>query len=131
MNDKDVQLAEIEFLNSHLTHRARICYAMVTAGVICLGAGVAMLAAGLSGDQVVWLQSGTFKITAGGFGAVTMVASVAWGYVAYRARPEIHYWSPSRGVSLSREEVQLALGVVSHKRDKASKRAKRVIRDVG
>ena len=109
MRDKDVQLAEIEFLSSHLRHRARICYGMVAAGVISLCAGVAMLVAGLTGDQLVWFQYSGFKITAGGLGAVTMVASVAWGYVAYRSRPELDYWSPARGVSLTRRETEIAL----------------------
>lgn len=101
MSEHEVELAEIQFLEAHLRHRARICYAMVGAGIICLGAGVAMLIAGLSGDQVIWFQSGNLKVTAGGFGAVTMVASVAWGYVAYRSRPEIDYNSPSRNLSLT------------------------------
>ncbi len=100
MSDSDVELAEIRFLEAHLAHRARICYAMVTAGIVCLGAGVAMLIAGLTGDQVVWFQSSNFKVTAGGFGAVTMLASVAWGYVAYLSRPEIDYDSPARGLHL-------------------------------
>ena len=100
MSEYDGELAEIRFLEAHLRHRARICYAMVAAGIICLGAGVAMLVAGLSGDQMVWFQSGNFKVTAGGFGAVTMVASVAWGYVAYRSRPEIDYNSPTRYLTL-------------------------------
>jgi hypothetical protein len=101
MSESDVELAELRFLEAHLTHRARICYAMVAAGIICLAAGVAMLVAGLSGDQVVWFQSGNLKITAGGFGAVTMLASGAWGYVAYRSRPEIDYYSPARDMSLT------------------------------
>jgi len=54
-----------------------ICYAMISAGVLCLAAGVTMLVVGLTGDQVVWFESGAVKITAGGFGAVTMLASVA------------------------------------------------------
>jgi len=91
MSDNDVKLAEIRFLDAHLRQRARICYAMVAAGIFCLGAGVAMLVAGLSGDQVVWFQSGELKVTAGGFGAVTMVASVAWGYVAYLSRPQLNF----------------------------------------
>lgn len=97
----DVELAELEFLRAHLTHRAKICYAMVFAGMVCLAAGVAMLIAGLTGGQVVWFQSGGIKVTAGGFGAVTMVASVAWGYVAFLSRPEIDYDSPARGLSLT------------------------------
>ena len=68
---------------------------MVVAGVVCLAAGVVMLVVGLSGAQVVWFQSGKFKVTAGGFGAVTMLASVAWGYMAYRSRPVMHYHSPT------------------------------------
>ena len=102
MSDRniEVELAEIKFLHSHLTHRARICYAMVGAGVICLAAGVVMLIVGLTGDQVVWFESGNFKITAGGFGAVTMLARVAWGYVAYRSRPEIDYVGNDRFLSL-------------------------------
>ena len=106
MSENEVDLAEIRLLAIHLAHRARICYAMVGAGIICLGAGVAMLVAGLSGDQVVWFQSGNLKITAGGFGAVTMVASVAWGYVAYKSRPSIDYNSPFRGISLTAGELR-------------------------
>jgi hypothetical protein len=97
----DVELAELQFMREHLAQRARICYGMVAAGVICLAAGAVMLAIGLKGDQVIWFQSGTIKITAGGFGAVTMLASVAWGYAAYRSRPEIKYDSPHRNMELT------------------------------
>ena len=98
--NNEVELAELKFLGAYVTHRARICYAMVFAGIVCLGAGVAMLVTGLTGDQVVWFETGSLKITAGGFGAVTMLASVAWGYVAYLSRAEVHYDSP-RVVSIS------------------------------
>ena len=100
MSESDVELAELRFLEAHLQHRARICYAMVAAGMVCLVAGVVMLIVGLTGDQVVWVRTGNLKITTGGGGAVTMLASVAWGYVAYRSRPEIDYSSPSRGMTL-------------------------------
>ena len=105
MSENVIGLAEVELLRAHLTQRARICYAMVAGGMVCLAAGVAMLVVGLTGDQVVWFQHGNFKITAGGFGAITMLASVAWGYVAFLSRPEITFNSPARGMTLTREEV--------------------------
>jgi hypothetical protein len=73
MSESDVELAELRFLEAHLQHRARICYAMVAAGMVCLVAGVVMLVVGLTGDQVVWVQSGNLKITAGG-----LVQSPCW-----------------------------------------------------
>ena len=88
-----VAIAEIQFITAHLKQRALICIGMVGGGVICLLAGIVMLAIGLQGDQVAWLQSGSLKVTAGGFGALTMAASVAWGYVAFRSRPQILYIS--------------------------------------
>jgi hypothetical protein len=57
-NEYDVQVAEQAMFREHLQQRARICYAMVAGGMVCLVAGVSMLIAGLSGDQVVWLQTG-------------------------------------------------------------------------
>lgn len=89
----------------HLKQRAAICYAMVAGGVITLFSGVAMLSVGISGDQMVWFESHSIKVTAGGFGAITMLASVLWGYFAYRSRPEIRYFGPTRSLSLTREEV--------------------------
>jgi hypothetical protein len=78
MAENDAELARVQMVREHLRQRGRICYGMITGGMICLAAGVAMLVVGLTGDQVVWFQSGSFKITAGGFGTVTMLASVAW-----------------------------------------------------
>ena len=66
MSESDVELAELRFLEAHLQHRARICYAMVAAGMVCLVAGVVMLIVGLTGDQVVWVRTGNLKITTGG-----------------------------------------------------------------
>jgi hypothetical protein len=97
---EQLDLAEIRLLETHLTQCARICYAMIGAGVICLFAGVVMLIIGVTGDQVVWFDSGQFKITAGGFGAVTMCTSVAWGFVAYRSRPQIVYTGLDRDLQL-------------------------------
>ncbi len=96
-------------MRAHLRHRALICIGMVAGGVICLLAGIAMLAVGIKGDQIVWLQSGTFKVTAGGFGALTMAASVAWGYVAFRSRPQILYISKPIGGRGTHREFSQAL----------------------
>jgi hypothetical protein len=105
----DVALAEIQFMRAHLKHRAILCIGMVAGGVICLVAGVVMLAVGLKGSQVVWLQSATLKVTAGGFGALTLLASVAWGYVAYRSRPQILYLSKPIGGPGTHREFSQAL----------------------
>lgn len=111
--DNDVALAEIQFMRAHLKHRALLCIGMVAGGVISLVAGVVMLVVGLKGNQVVWVQSGTLRVTAGGFGALTLIASVAWGYVAYRSRPQILYVSkPIGGPGIHREFSQ-ALGRLS------------------
>lgn len=106
MEKESVALAEVNMFLMHLQQRAVICYSMVAGGVITLFAGVVMLCVGLTGDQVVWLESSTTKITAGGFGAITMLASLSWGYFAYRSRPEIRYIGPTRGLTLTREEVE-------------------------
>jgi hypothetical protein len=95
--DNNVAIAEIQFMRAYLKHRVVMCIGMVSGGVICLLAGMVMLAVGLKGDQIVWLQFGTLKVTAGGFGALTMAASVAWGYVAFRSRPQILYFSKPIG----------------------------------
>jgi hypothetical protein len=109
----DYKVAEIHFLEAHLRHRAVICLSMVVAGIICLAAGIAMLVVGLRGDQVIWFQSGNLKVTAGGFGAVTMLASVAWGFVAYSSRPEVQYRSPQLEFTL-REQMQRMDGVARY-----------------
>lgn len=99
-SDRDIQLAELKFMHDHLTSRARICYLMIAASVTCLCAGIVMLIVGLTGNQSIWFESGTMKITAGGFGAVTLLASVAWGFIAFLSRPEIRFSSPSRHLGL-------------------------------
>jgi len=101
-----IQIAELKFMHGHLTSRARICYLMIGASVTCLVAGVVMLIIGITGNQSIWLESSSLKVTAGGFGAVTLLASVAWGFIAFLSRPEIRYASPYRDVSLfDREET--------------------------
>jgi len=75
----DYDLARLKLFEIHLRHRANICYLMIGSSVTCLVAGVLMLVVGLTTEQVVWFESGELKVTAGGFGAVTMLASVAWG----------------------------------------------------
>jgi hypothetical protein len=47
--EDDFRVAELQFLNTHLTQRFIICCGMVAAGVICLVAGVIMLIVGSSG----------------------------------------------------------------------------------
>jgi hypothetical protein len=123
MSEEEYKVAEIEFLRAHLQQRAVICYSMIAAGVVCLAAGIVMLVVGLRGDQVIWFQQGNFKITAGGFGAVTMLASVAWGFVAYRSRPEIEYDSP---------QLRFSLRVIPperHKRFSAKRDLERAIKE--
>ncbi|MNO77736.1 hypothetical protein D3C76_688550 [compost metagenome] len=65
-----------------------------------------MLYVGVAGDQVIWFESQSIKVTAGGFGAITMLASITWGFFAYKSRPEIKYFGPTRGISLTREEIK-------------------------
>ena len=96
---------EIRMLRDHLSQRAMLCYAMVFGGLVCLLAGAAMLVVGLSGDQVIWFQTTSLKVTAGGFGAVTMLASVAWGYVAFLSRPIIHFRGAGRGPGADGREL--------------------------
>lgn len=106
MERESVALAEVNMFLVHLKQRSVICYSMVAGGVVTLLAGIVMLWVGVAGDQVVWFETSTTKITAGGFGAITMLASLTWGYFAYRARPEIRYFGPTRALSLTREEVE-------------------------
>ncbi|TFY85527.1 hypothetical protein DYL61_29425 [Pseudomonas nabeulensis] len=106
MERESVALAEVNLFMMHLKQRALICYTLVTGGMITLIAGIVMLCVGVTGDQVVWLESPTIKITAGGFGAITMLASLSWGYFAYRSRPEIRYMGSTRAMSLTREEIE-------------------------
>lgn len=77
---------------------------MVFAGIGTLIAGIAMLYVGISGEQTVWLESESIKVTAGGFGAITMTASVFWGYFAFRSRLEIRYSGPTRILMLGKAE---------------------------
>ena len=108
--NNDVAIAEIRFIQAHLKYRALICVGMVANGIICLLAGIAMLAIGLKSDQIAWLQFGTLKITAGGFGALTMGGSVAWGYMAFRSRPhQILYFSKPMGTRGTHREFSQSL----------------------
>ncbi|WP_372028371.1 hypothetical protein [Pseudomonas kurunegalensis] len=106
MERENVALAEINFFLMHLKQRAVICYSMVASGMITLIAGIVMLCVGVSGDQVIWFESQSIKVTAGGFGAITLLASITWGFFAYKSRPEIKYFGPTRGMSLTREEIK-------------------------
>lgn len=106
MERENVALAEINFFLMHLKQRAVICYSMVASGMITLIAGIVMLCVGVAGDQVIWFESQSIKVTAGGFGAITLLASITWGFFAYKSRPEIKYFGPTRGMSLTREEVK-------------------------
>ncbi|WP_438465944.1 hypothetical protein [Marinomonas sp. PE14-40] len=106
MENNNIALAEIQLFQIHLKQRAIICYSMVFAAFGTLLAGIVMLYVGTAGDQIVWLESKSLKVTAGGFGAITMTASVLWGYFAYRSRPEIKYIGPKRSLHLTREEVE-------------------------
>jgi membrane protein YdbS with pleckstrin-like domain len=98
--NRDIQLAEIKFMHDHLTSRARICYTMVAASVTCLCAGIVMLIVGVTGNQSIWFESDKIKITAGGFGAVTLLASVAWGFIAFLSRPEIRFEGRNHALTL-------------------------------
>lgn len=65
---------------------------LVAAGIACLYFGAGMLAESLkaSQTQTVLLEiDGKFKLTAGGFGAVVMAASIFPFFFAYRSRPQI------------------------------------------
>ena len=108
--NNNVAIAEIQLMRTHLKHRALLCIGMLSGGVICLLVGVVMLAIGLKGDQVAWLQLGTLKVTAGGFGALTMAASVAWGFFAFRSRPQILYISKPIGGRGTHREFSQAVG---------------------
>ncbi|MEH6415550.1 hypothetical protein [Pseudomonas sp. CGJS7] len=100
-------MAEVNFFLMHLKQRALICDFMVASGMITLIAGIVMLLVGVAGDQVIWFESQSIKVTAGGFGAITMLTSMTWGYFAYKSRPEIRYFGPNGGMSLTREEIRL------------------------
>ncbi|ROM95217.1 hypothetical protein [Pseudomonas brassicacearum] len=106
MERKKVALAEVNLFLMHLKQRALICYSMVAGGMITLIAGIVMLFVGVAGEQVIWFESPSIKITAGGFGAITMLASLTWGFFAYKSRPEINYMGLTRGMSLTREEIK-------------------------
>ncbi|MBC3487125.1 hypothetical protein HU750_15745 [Pseudomonas sp. SWRI50] len=106
MERESVALAEVNFFLMHLKQRALICYFMVASGMITLIAGIVMLFVGVTGDQVIWLESQSIKVTAGGFGAITMLTSLTWGYFAYKSRPDIKYFGPTRGMTLTREEIK-------------------------
>lgn len=99
MKKNSVALAEVSLFQMHLKRRAAICYAMVAGGVITLFSGVAMLSVGISGDQMVWFESHSIKVTAGGFGAITMLASVLWGLfcLPIKARDQI-FWPDQKFV---------------------------------
>lgn len=106
MENDNVVLAEVRLFELHLKQRANICYLMVFSGIGTLISGIVMLYVGISGDQIIWLESESIKVTAGGFGAITMTASVFWGYFAFRSRPEMKYVGPTRSLTLTREEVE-------------------------
>ena len=67
--------------------RTRICQQMIAMSVVCLVAGIAMIIIGVAHDQSVWFRHGNTEIYAGGFGAVTLAASLLWGVLAYLNRP--------------------------------------------
>lgn len=70
-----------------LRYRAYVCLALIGGGVSCLLAGSVLIYSGTHGDEVVWLQKGDWRVTSSGFGAITMLASAIWGFLAFRARP--------------------------------------------
>lgn len=100
-SEREVELAEIGFMTSHLSQRAHICYWMIAGGIITLAAGVVMLVAGLTGSQVAWIDYHGVKVNAGGLAAVTMLASTAWGFTAFLSRPTITFDSPRRSMHLT------------------------------
>ncbi|MBK6942612.1 MAG: hypothetical protein IPH13_20745 [Planctomycetes bacterium] len=79
---------------ANIAARARLSFYMILMGAITLVAGIVMLFLGLTSDERVWFQSGDTSITATGFGAVTMTASIAWGALAYLTRPQVGYAGP-------------------------------------
>lgn len=86
-----LELAEIDLMKLQVTHRARISYMMIGGAFFTLAGGLAMLVAGLTGAQAAWVEYHGLKVTAGGFGAVALAASVAWGLFAWLSRPTGKY----------------------------------------
>ena len=71
--------------------RTVVAGALVLAGIACLYFGQWMLMQSVqSGSQTMLLEIGaSFKLTAGGFGAVVMATSLVPFWLAYRARPTL------------------------------------------
>jgi len=72
--------------------RTVVSLGLIGAGIACLYFGGSMLNASLGGGQAQTLlfEAGNVKVTAGGFGAVVMAASLVPFLFAYLSRPTIN-----------------------------------------
>jgi hypothetical protein len=71
--------------------RTTLAFGLIFAGIACLYFGGNMLTASLSHETqtILFEISNNMKVTAGGFGAVVMAASLVPFFLAYRTRPTI------------------------------------------
>ena len=91
-NKTQVHIPEIAgSLKTLFILRTLIVFMLVVAGVACLYFGGNMLSMSLQGEaqSILFEVAGSFKITAGGFGAVVMTTSLVPFYFAYCSRPTI------------------------------------------
>jgi hypothetical protein len=90
---RTVQIPEIAVsLKTLFILRTVVALALVFAGIECLDFGRQMLVASLTASaaqSILFEISGNLKVTAGGFGAVVMAASLVPFYLAYLSRPTI------------------------------------------
>src|SRR6188508_3082858 len=79
-----------DWIQSHLRERAIISIVLVVGGVLSLVAGAFIVAQGVA-DESVWLEGAGYKVTAKGFGAITLLSGAVWGVLAFLSRPEVTF----------------------------------------
>lgn len=89
-----------DWIKSHLRERAIISIVLVVGGVLSLVAGGVLVAQGIA-DESVWFEGGGYKITAKGFGAITLLSGAVWGLLAFLSRPEVNFRDRDQAFSLT------------------------------
>jgi hypothetical protein len=88
-----------DWIKSHLRERAIISIVLVIGGVLSLVAGGVLVAQGVASDSI-WFEGAGYKVTAKGFGAITLLSGVVWGVLAYLSRPSVSFQDGARSFSL-------------------------------
>ena len=82
--------------------RLWLCGGLILAALAAMTAGTLIILYGPSGTEAAQIiETGNFKISSSGFGAIFMTTSLLFGYFAYRSRPRLDLYPTARGASVS------------------------------